>query len=109
MRLCASPPRRQVYPKTFLGEASLYDQAWWRWLVAAWEAAVFNPLLDLQAAGAPLAAAVLVAYLTRRRWTQRLKAWWQARAGMQGLLLFWRRRRPSHSQAKAQMERDLDV
>lgn len=42
----SSPPRcclfPQVYPRTFLGEASMYDQHWWQLLVRGWEAAVYN-------------------------------------------------------------------
>ena len=33
----------QVYPRTFLGESSMYDKDWWLLLVKAWEAVVFNP------------------------------------------------------------------
>ena len=39
----------QVYPKLFLNGGSMYDTAWWRWLVAIWEALVYNPLIDLGA------------------------------------------------------------
>ena len=39
----------QVYPKLFLIGGSMYDTAWWRWLVAIWEALVYNPLIDLGA------------------------------------------------------------
>ncbi|EFN50520.1 hypothetical protein CHLNCDRAFT_139218, partial [Chlorella variabilis] len=33
----------QVYPRTFLGEASMYERSWWQLLVRVWEAIVFNP------------------------------------------------------------------
>jgi hypothetical protein len=40
---CPPPPFLKVYPRTFLGEASMYDKAWWQLLVRAWEAVVYNP------------------------------------------------------------------
>ena len=45
--MCAAAA--QVYPKLFLNGGSMYDTAWWRWLVAIWEALVYNPLIDLGA------------------------------------------------------------
>ncbi len=27
----------------------MYETAWWRWLVAVWEALVYNPVVDLGA------------------------------------------------------------
>jgi hypothetical protein len=38
-----------VYPKLFLNGGSMYETAWWRWLVAVWEALVYNPVVDLGA------------------------------------------------------------
>lgn len=32
----------QVYPRTFLGDTSMYDKGWWQLLVKAWEVVVFN-------------------------------------------------------------------
>jgi hypothetical protein len=41
-------PPLQVYPKTFIGDASMYAQGWWKQLVKAWEVVIFNPLVDMQ-------------------------------------------------------------
>ncbi len=38
-----------MYPKLFLSGGSMYETAWWRWLVAVWEALVYNPVVDLGA------------------------------------------------------------
>ena len=38
----------QVYPKMFLRGGTMYDTAWWGWLVRVWEVVVYNQLLDLQ-------------------------------------------------------------
>lgn len=37
------PHGLQVYPRTFLGEASMYEKGWWQLLVRGWEAVVYNP------------------------------------------------------------------
>lgn len=39
----------QVYPKLFVNGSSMYETAWWGWLVTVWEAIVYNPLIDLGA------------------------------------------------------------
>ena len=33
----------QIYPRTFIGEASMYEKGWWQMLVQGWEVMVFNP------------------------------------------------------------------
>lgn len=33
----------QIYPRTFLGDQSMYDKSGWQLLVRGWEAAVYNP------------------------------------------------------------------
>lgn len=38
----------QAFPKLTLGSAAMYDTAWWRALVTAWEVVVYNPILDLE-------------------------------------------------------------
>ena len=45
LRMCAAA---QVYPKMFLRGGTMYDTAWWGWLVKVWEVVVYNQLLDLQ-------------------------------------------------------------
>eukprot|EP00887_Chlorella_sp_A99_P007143 scaffold2.g7143.t1 len=90
----------QVYPKTFLAsEATMYDSAWWRWLVAAWEHVVFNPLLDLQSTGLPLGAVAAAAALTRRWWVPVARVWWARR----------RLRRRKQLAGALQEGRDLNV
>ncbi len=40
----SSPPiPSQIYPRTFIGDQSMYDKAGWQLLVKGWEAAVYNP------------------------------------------------------------------
>ncbi len=98
-----------MYPKTFLGEVSVYDSAWWKWLVWVWEAAVYNPLLDLEAWGLPLAVAAVLAYLCRRWYMHRLRAWWLARRGAAAARGgVWRLAR-TPPRTKAGLDRDLDV
>lgn len=102
----------------------MYDTAWWGWLVWLWEAAVYNPLLDLGAWGLPLAALGALAYLTRRWHWPRLAGWWGARggggsggggrtppaAGGGSVLWRWLRgRRRGDPHDKQQLDRDLDV
>jgi hypothetical protein len=61
----------QIYPKTFVGEPSMFDRPWWGWLAGAWEILIFNPVtgsIDLNTWGLPLGAVAAVVYLTRRRW-----------------------------------------
>ena len=88
----------QVYPRTFLAsEATMFDSPWWRWLVGAWEAVVWNPVLDLERAGLPLAVAGAAATLTRR--------WWQP--ALRRRLM--RRQRGARAAKIAVDERDLDV
>lgn len=33
----------QVYPRTFIGDTSMYERSWWQLLVGGWEAVVYNP------------------------------------------------------------------
>lgn len=90
--------RLQVYPRTFLGsEATMFDRPWWRWLVRAWEAIVYNPILDLERAGLPLAVVAAAALLTRR--------WWQP--ALRRRLQRWRI--GGRAAKRAVNERDLDV
>ena len=65
----------QVYPKTFLGEATMYERGWWKALAAGWEAVVYNPLLDMERGGIPLLLLAALALATRRVWRRRLQAW----------------------------------
>ena len=85
----------QVYPKTFLGEATMYERGWWKALAAGWEAVVYNPLLDMERGGIPLLLLAALALATRRVWRRRLQA--------------WRRRRLKRGSGVAEMERDLNV
>lgn len=107
-----TPACLQVYPNTFLGEGSMYESRWWKYLVWAWEAAVYNPLLDLEAWGLPLAALALVAYLGRR-WYLPAARGWAARQQLGGRLrLWWGQRvrgggRAAH--VKTAEDRDLNV
>ncbi|GAB4814626.1 hypothetical protein N2152v2_001672 [Parachlorella kessleri] len=106
----------QIYPRTFLGEESMYDKSWWRWLVRIWEALVYNPILDLGFWGPPLTIAALLAYLSRRWYWHRLRAWLasrllasRGRGGGGGVLGgLWRLGWPP-PRSKARLDRDLDV
>lgn len=85
----------QVYPRTFLGSSSsMFDTAWWQTLVAGWEAAVNNPVVDVERWGLPLVLVLGVAYFTRRHWLWRVH-------GLVG------RRRGKRSKSVA--EKDLEV
>uniref|UniRef100_A0A1D1ZYE9 GB1/RHD3-type G domain-containing protein n=1 Tax=Auxenochlorella protothecoides TaxID=3075 RepID=A0A1D1ZYE9_AUXPR len=88
----------QVYPRSFLGDASMYDQAWWQGLVSGWEAVASNPFLDLERGGLPLLGGAVLLLATRR--------WWKPRAML--ALRRWRRRRRGQA-AKESAERDLNV
>ncbi|KAI3428317.1 hypothetical protein D9Q98_006697 [Chlorella vulgaris] len=91
----------QVYPRTFMGEASMYDKGWWLLLVRVWEAVVFNPLMDLERVGLPLAVVAALGTLTRRWWRPRLAACWRRRK---------LRGSTAHKQRAATgLDRDLDV
>ncbi|KAL4442076.1 hypothetical protein ABPG77_011337 [Micractinium sp. CCAP 211/92] len=87
----------QVYPRTFLGDTSMYDKGWWQLLVKAWEVVVFNPVMDLERVGVPLLVLTVVAAVSRRWWLLRVQAW-------------WRRRKLKHSpKQNTGLDRDLDV
>lgn len=97
--MTAHPTRiEQVYPRSFLGDASMYDQAWWQGLVSGWEAVASNPFLDLERGGLPLLGGAVLLLATRR--------WWKPRAML--ALRRWRRRRRGQA-AKESAERDLNV
>ena len=106
----------QIYPRTFLGEESMYDKSWWKWLVRVWEALVYNPILDLGFWGPPLTVAALLAYLSRPWYWHRLRAWLairrlasRGRGGGSGVLGgLWRLGWPP-PRSKARLDRDLDV
>jgi hypothetical protein len=85
----------QVWPKMWVGSAGgMYEAGWWVALVSAWEAVVYNPLLDLGGWGVPLVGAAAAAAATRRRWAPAAARFCGRRRG----------RRP-----KASAQRDLDV
>jgi hypothetical protein len=84
-----------------MGEASMYDKGWWLLLVRVWEAVVFNPLMDLERVGLPLAVVAALGTLTRRWWRPRLAACWRRRK---------LRGSTAHKQRAATgLDRDLDV
>jgi len=57
----------QVYPKTFLGESSMYKQGWWEVLADAWETLIYKAI-DLDRWGVPLGVGVVVMGVTKRWW-----------------------------------------
>lgn len=63
----------QIYPRSFLGSSTMFEQQWWQMLVRVWEVAASNPLLDLGAWGWPLAALLLAVLGSRRWWLPRLR------------------------------------
>lgn len=69
----------QVYPKTYIGDGSMYDAGWWMVLVQCWEVVVYNPVMDLGRWGLPLGIFLLAAVLLRRWWLRPLKGWWRRR------------------------------
>lgn len=69
----------QVYPRTFMGDTSMYDKPWWQMLVKAWEVLVFNSVMDLERVGVPLLVLTAAAAVTRRWWLPRAQAWWRRR------------------------------
>jgi hypothetical protein len=83
----------QIYPRTFIGDQSMYDKSGWHLLVRGWEAAVYNPVMDLERVGVPLLILTAAAAVTRRWWLPRVQAW-------------QRRRRLKHHRG---LDRDLNV
>jgi hypothetical protein len=57
----------------------MYDKPWWGALVRGWEAVVYNPVLDLERWGVPLAAGAFVVLAGRRLWRPALLGWWARR------------------------------
>jgi hypothetical protein len=59
----------QLWPRAFVGGASMFEAGWWRRVVAAWEAVVWNPLARLAPGwgGAGLLALLALCLVRRRR------------------------------------------
>lgn len=83
----------------FLMSGSMFEQKWWLWLVASWEAVASNPLTDLGRGGWAL---VLLAVAAAA-----LRSWWRPR--LERGLARWRRTKRRISFPDSGTERDLDV
>ena len=75
----------QVYPKLYLSGGSMYDAVWWSVLVKAWEAMVYNRVLDLEQWWQILLPASVVGFIGWKIWSRWLRSWWQRRRDKQRL------------------------
>lgn len=63
----------QIWPRTFVGSgSSFFETDGWQSAVKLWEAAINNPILNVEAYGMPFGILILLLFLTRKKWWPKL-------------------------------------